>query len=83
MNIETKIRKLAAKKIRVTITSKKRSRGGFYVWHPMALYGAECTTAKTKAEALQILFAKLRCYEEVEFKITRRAPHVGDKKGNQ
>lgn len=81
MNIETRIRKLAAKKVRVSITSKKRSRGGFYVWDPMALYGTSCTTVKTKREAIQLLLAKLRCYEEVEFSITPRPPHVGDKKG--
>jgi hypothetical protein len=81
MNIETKIRKLAARKVRITITKKKRSRGGFYVWYPAEGGKQGCAVARTRREALQRLLAIVRCIE-LECSITPRLPHVGDKKGN-
>jgi DNA-binding transcriptional regulator YiaG len=86
MNITRRIRSVAAKKIKVTITNRVRSRGGFYVWYPVMkeeggppkmLQG--CATARTKKEAYQILFAKLRCFQAWDFEISVRPPHVGDK----
>lgn len=67
MNIEKRIRKTAARKVIVKITGRKRSRSGFRVRH-----NGGVTDVPTKAVALQVLFAKLRCFEPVIFSIKQR-----------
>lgn len=79
MNIAQRIRAIAEQKIKVRITGKKRSRGGFYVWYPVGEHSAPGSKARTKNEALQMLLAKVRCMPEIEFLITVRPPHVGDR----
>ena len=84
MTIQQRIRQTARSKIKVTITGRTRSKGGFYVWFPAPrdneLPIGGCVTAKTKREALQLLLAKARCFAELEFSITVRPPHRGDKR---
>lgn len=75
MNIEQRIRKVAASKIKVRITKRIRSKGGFYVWFPVEKGCQGFGTAKSKAEALQMLLAKARCFDGVDFSITVRPPH--------
>lgn len=87
MNIEQRIRAKAREKIKVRITGKKRSQGGFYVWWYErdgcgvgdARISIHNATAKTKKEALQMLLAKVRCFAELDFAITPRPRHRGDK----
>lgn len=70
MNTEQRIRRIAASKIKVRITKRTRSKGGFYVWTPF--YPA--TYCKTKREALQMLLAQTRCVRDLEFYITPKPP---------
>ena len=82
MTIETRTRKVAAKKVTVEITSRLRSKGGFYVWYPVDDGGKMlqgCHVARTKLEALQFLLAKVRCHAGIEFRITTRPPHHRDR----
>lgn len=76
--LEEKIRAEAASKIRVRITSRKRSAKGFNVTFAKA---ADTSTgagggyqkhAVTKREALQNLFAVLRCMSPIEISIAPR-----------
>ena len=83
MNIAQRIRSIADGKIKVSITKRTRNKGGFYVWFPIEdtltqKFGMGCEVTKTKREAAQKLLAKVRCFEELEFRITLRPPHVGD-----
>ncbi|HZV36618.1 MAG TPA: hypothetical protein VFB72_18720 [Verrucomicrobiae bacterium] len=67
MSIETRIRKTAAKKVAVKITKRKRSKTGFRVWHI-----GDYTDVPDKAQALQVLLAKLRCFVPLKFSIEVR-----------
>jgi hypothetical protein len=67
VKIEDRIRKAAASKVRVKITGRVRSKKGFIVNFP-----GGCCTVITKAEALQMLLAKVRCSNRLDFEITPR-----------
>ena len=80
MNIEQRIRQIAAKKIKVIITAKVRNRDGFTVKQDGESGGAH---ARTKKEALQMLLALLRCYKDKVWriepvKITPNPKHKAD-----
>lgn len=83
MTIEQRIRKIAASKIKVRITGRTRSRGGFYVHYPIekeaGTIALACQIARTKREALAVLVTKLRCMPEMELEIKVRPFHRGDK----
>lgn len=76
--VQSRIRQIAGDKVKVRITSRRRSKGGFYVWSPAIEIKQRIDVAKTKAEAEQMLLAKIRCLEELEFQITVRPQHQGD-----
>ena len=65
MNIEKRIRQIAAKKIKVIITGKVRNRDGFEVIGP----SGPDKLCRTKKEAIQFLLARLRCDAEVVWQI--------------
>lgn len=65
MKIEDRIRKAAASKIKVRITTRKRSANGFTV-----AIGGAADTVPTKAQALQTLLARVRCLTTVNISIT-------------
>jgi len=73
MKIETKIRKAAQKKLYVGITNRKRSKHGFFVNTPSG-----SKYAATKAEALQMLLAKIRCMDGIMLSITVRHADIKD-----
>lgn len=62
MTLENKIRAKAANKTRVLITMRKRARQGFKITAPD---GTE-SFHPTKREAMQALFARIRC-EPIRF----------------
>lgn len=64
MNIEKRIRAIAAKKVKVIITSKTRNRDGFAVTGPDGL-----TKHRTKREAIQAMLARVRCSNQVEWAV--------------
>lgn len=66
MNIEKRIRAIAAKKVKVVITGKTRNREGFEVIGP----SGPDKLCRTKKEALQNLLARLRCADPVAWMIT-------------
>ncbi|MDB6017696.1 MAG: hypothetical protein JWR19_2185 [Pedosphaera sp.] len=65
MTLENRIRKAAAAKVQVKITTRTRSKHGFYVSGP----GLTATHAQTKKGALQMLLAKARCAEPQHYEI--------------
>ena len=60
MNIEKRIRQIAAKKIKVIITGKVRNRDGFMA----CVDGTEDTHHPTRKEALASILARVRCSRE-------------------
>ena len=64
MTIEQRIRNTVVKKIKVHITNRKRSSTGFEV-----ICLNEQSHATTKAQALQMLLAKVRCMDEIKIAI--------------
>lgn len=79
MNIEKRIRAIAAKKVKVIITGKTRNRDGFKASYP----STGETTHRSKKEALQALLATIRCSPELVFrieavKITPNPKHKAD-----
>ncbi|HZV36747.1 MAG TPA: hypothetical protein VFB72_19375 [Verrucomicrobiae bacterium] len=71
MSIERRIRKLAARKVRIKITERIRSKTGFRV-HLDDIDDGSFIDVPTKAQALQVLLAKLRCYQPHLLSITVR-----------
>jgi len=68
VKLETQIRRLARSKVKVKIT--KRKRGNFYVCGP----DGEVYRAMTKAEALQNLKARLRCWQTGDWNLMEGEP---------
>lgn len=59
MKLQTRIRRVAAKKTVVKITARKKSKTGFIVFSA----NGSCEPFKTKKAAMQNLLAKIRCAE--------------------
>lgn len=66
MNIETRIRKIAGSKIRVKITKKRRSKGGFIIKHPS---GFVSDPIPSRRDALNQLLVLIRCQTTDEWKL--------------
>lgn len=79
MNIETRIRRIAAKKVKVIITGKTRCRDGFIV-NGTNSYNSPC---KTRHEALQCLLARIRCMPEFVWRIEPVKPNPKAGKATQ
>jgi hypothetical protein len=77
-SIEARIRFTLAMKVKVKITKRRRSKGGFYVWFQTKDGKQGNATARTRKEALAILLANVRCWEPPWFEISMRPPHRGD-----
>jgi len=68
-SIEARVRFLAAMRVKVHITNRRRSQTGFIVEHPKDQRGAVQTPARSKREALAILLAKVRTTETLKFSV--------------
>ena len=68
MNIEKRIRAIAAKKVKVIITGKVRNRDGFTLTGPANL-GYVPVHGRTKKELSAALLARIRCMDELVWKI--------------
>lgn len=76
MTTEDRIRQAARKRVRVSITTRTRSKTGFIVEYPEAgatYLGQQpvqiVRTVPTKAEALVLLLARVRVTQELVFSI--------------
>jgi hypothetical protein len=68
--VTERIREVAHSKVRVRITSKRRSRDGYWVTHPSSIDGGVAAThAASIAEAEQLLLAKTRVAPVLVFEI--------------
>ena len=65
MNIEQRIRMIAASTVRVVITKKTRNRHGFIVTGP----GGIASHHPNRGEALSALLAKVRCAGDIAWSI--------------
>lgn len=71
MNIEKRIRQIAAKKVKVVITGKTRCKDGFTV----SGLNDIVTSHPTRKEALSALLARVRCSNELAWKIEPVRPN--------
>lgn len=67
--IEQKIRDIAKSKVRLSITERVRSSGGFDVHHPLPDGTHDVINVPTKQEALSLLLIKARCFNPIRFEI--------------